>query len=235
MTSLRTFDDLLAVGRGEAEAIAASGAAPLTYAGLRALVSQTIAALNGFGIGRNDRVAIVLPNGPEMASAFLAIGSGATAAPLNPAYRADEFEFTMSDLKAKALVVEAGGSSPALDAAKKLGIAVLTLTPEPLRAGGVFAVRRGSRGAGAARPRSGGGCGADPAHFGHDLAAEDRAAVAGQCHEIGRQCRRQPRLHGGRSRPQRHAAVPHPRADRRAPGAAVARRRACSARRASTR
>ncbi len=61
----------------------------------------------------------------------------------------------MSDLKAKALVVEAGSSSPALDAAKKLGIAVLTLTPEPLRRRRVRAVRRGSRGAGAARPRSG--------------------------------------------------------------------------------
>ena len=29
------------------------------------------------GIGRGDRVAIVLPNGPEMAAAFLAIGAGA--------------------------------------------------------------------------------------------------------------------------------------------------------------
>ena len=74
MTSLRTFDDLLAVGRSDLEAIVASGAPPLTYDGLRALANQTIAALNGFGIGRGDRVAIVLPNGPEMAAAFLAIG-----------------------------------------------------------------------------------------------------------------------------------------------------------------
>ena len=130
MTSLRTFEDLLAAGRGDAEAIAASGAPSLTYDGLRALANQTIAALNGFGIGRNDRVAIVLPNGPKMAAAFLAIGSGATAAPLNPAYRGDEFEFYMSDLNARALVAEAGSSSPALEAAKKLGIAVLTLTSE---------------------------------------------------------------------------------------------------------
>src|SRR5271165_5257421 len=106
MTSSRRFEDLLAAGRGDAEAIAASGAPSLTYDGLRALASQTIAALNGFGIGRNDRVAIVLPNGSEMAAAFLAVGSGATAAPLNPAYRGDEFEFYMSDLNARALVVE---------------------------------------------------------------------------------------------------------------------------------
>jgi oxalate---CoA ligase len=134
----RTLPGLLAGGRDEAVAIAASGAAPLTYAGLRELVGETIASLNAFGIGRGDRVAIVLPNGPEMATAFLAVASAATSAPLNPTYRADEFEFYMSDLSAKALVVEAGGASPALAAASKLGIAILTLTPDPERGAGAF-------------------------------------------------------------------------------------------------
>ena len=59
------------------------------------------AALNGMGIGRNDRVAIVLPNGPEMAAAFVAIACGATTAPLNPAYKADEFDFYLADLNAR--------------------------------------------------------------------------------------------------------------------------------------
>src|SRR5208337_5113181 len=149
MTSLRTFDDLLAVGRSDSEAIVASGAPPLTYDGLRALANQTIAALNGFGIGRNDRVAIVLPNGPKMAAAFLAIGSGATSAPLNPAYRTDEFEFYMSDLGAKALVVEQGSASPAIEAAKKLGIVVLTLTPNANAGAGSFTLSGGTQGAAA--------------------------------------------------------------------------------------
>jgi acyl-CoA synthetase (AMP-forming)/AMP-acid ligase II len=147
----RTLPGLLAAGRDEAVAIAASGAAPLTYAGLRELVGETIAALNAFGIGRGDRVAIVLPNGPEMATAFLAVASAATAAPLNPTYRADEFEFYMSDLGAKALVVEAGGASPALGAANKLGIAVLTLTPDPERGAGAFRLLGETLGS-AARP-----------------------------------------------------------------------------------
>src|SRR5271163_3117289 len=125
----RTLHGLLASGRDEAVAIAASGATPLTYAGLRELVGETIASLEAFGIGRDDRVAIVLPNGPEMAAAFLGVASGATSAPLNPTYRADEFEFYMRDLGAKALVVEAGSTSPALAAADKLGMSVLTLTP----------------------------------------------------------------------------------------------------------
>src|SRR5208283_3280251 len=106
---------------------------PLSFGRLRTLVKDTITTLNGFGVGRSDRVAIVLPNGPEMAAAFIAIAQGATAAPLNPAYKLDEFEFYMEDLKAKALVVEAGSASPAIEAARRLGVLVLSLTP---RAGG---------------------------------------------------------------------------------------------------
>ncbi|WP_041368239.1 acyl--CoA ligase [Methylocella silvestris] len=138
MTSVRTFEGLFAAGRGGDVAIAASNAAPLTFDGLRALVAETIASLNGLGIGRNDRVAIVLPNGPEMATAFIAIASGSTSAPLNPSYKMDEFEFYMSDLNAKALVVEAGSTSPAIEAAKKLNIPLVTLTPDAKRGAGYF-------------------------------------------------------------------------------------------------
>ncbi len=53
------------------------------------------------GIGRGDRVAIVLPNGPEMAASFVAIAAGATTAPLNPAYKRDEFDFYLADLNAR--------------------------------------------------------------------------------------------------------------------------------------
>ena len=125
----------------------------LTYDGLRALIVETIASLNEIGTGRNDRVAIVLPNGPEMATAFIAISSGATSPPLNPAYRTEEFESYMSDLGAKALVVEQGSASPAIEAAKKLGIVVLTLRPDPKRGAGAFTLSGGTKGT-AARPGS---------------------------------------------------------------------------------
>src|ERR1700691_6686633 len=114
MTLTRSLDRLLAFGRGDAQAIAAPGAQALTYDGFRGHVGATVAALNGFGIGRNDRVGMVLPNGPEMATAFVAIACGATTAPLNPAYRAEEFEFYLSDLNAKALVILDGMESPAI-------------------------------------------------------------------------------------------------------------------------
>src|SRR5262245_55128269 len=124
MTSFQTMSELLKVGSDSATAIGAPEAKPLTYKGLRAQMERTVAALNSFGIGRNDRVAIVLPNGPEMASSFVTIAAGCTTAPLNPAYRGEEFEFYLTDLKAKALVVEKGVDSPARAAADKLNVPI---------------------------------------------------------------------------------------------------------------
>ena len=83
-----------------------------------------------------------------MATAFIGIASGATAAPLNPTYKADEFEFYMSDLKAKALVVEAGSNSPAVEVAEKLGMQIIVLQPEHAKGAGAFSLdlrRRGGR------------------------------------------------------------------------------------------
>jgi acyl-CoA synthetase (AMP-forming)/AMP-acid ligase II len=125
MARFETLIELLAVGRETA--LRAPDREALSYEGLREQAAHTVSTLNALGIDRNQRVAIVLPNGPEMASAFVSIASGATACPLNPAYRADEFEFYLSDLNSRALVVEAGSTSPAVEVAQRLGIAVLEL------------------------------------------------------------------------------------------------------------
>ena len=127
MQRFSSLTDLLNAGAADALALRAPDSAPLSYAALRTNQHRTVTTLNRFGIGRQDRVAIVLPNGPEMAAAFVSIAAGAAAAPLNPGYRADEFEFYLSDLNAKALVVERGSSSPALAVAEKLNIRVLEL------------------------------------------------------------------------------------------------------------
>jgi len=129
-TTTETLRDLLAAGNSGATAISAPGRPPLAYDALRTLVDQTLQVLRKLGAGRNDPVAIVLPNGPEMAACFLAVASGCTAAPLNPAYRADEFEFYLTDLGAKLLIVEAGRDTPAIEVARRLGVRVVTLTPQ---------------------------------------------------------------------------------------------------------
>ncbi len=68
-------------------ALAAPERQPLTYEVLAALVGKTLQSLNGAGLGRSDKVAIVLPNGHYMAAAFLAVSTACIAAPLNPAFR----------------------------------------------------------------------------------------------------------------------------------------------------
>ena len=128
-TSPDTVWALLAGGAEDAPALGAPGRTVLRYGALRALARRSVAALNAVGIGRGDRVAMVLPNGPEMAAAFLAIACGATAAPLNPAYRRDEFDFYLADLGARALVILAGMDSPARQAAAARGIPLIELTP----------------------------------------------------------------------------------------------------------
>ena len=125
----KTVHGLVAAGRDDATAISAPGRADLTYRGLRDHIAETIAALNRMDIGKGDRLAIVLPNGPEMATAFVAIAAAATTAPLNPGYRRPEFEFYLADLRARALVVPEGSDSPAVEAARHLGVEVLAIRP----------------------------------------------------------------------------------------------------------
>ncbi|HLG12544.1 MAG TPA: acyl--CoA ligase [Dehalococcoidia bacterium] len=132
--------DLLSAGDPNAPAIIEPAGTTLTYAQLRQQVSHLAGQLNALGIGRNDRVALVLPNGPEAAIAFLAVAACSTAAPLNPAYREDEFRFYMDDLRAKALITLPDDAAPAHAAAAndvlRLALAGVPGTYE-LLAGGV--------------------------------------------------------------------------------------------------
>lgn len=131
-----TLKALLADHSGDLPAIGAPGRDWLTYGGLRALTDEVAASLNSMGIDARDRVAIVLPNGPEMATAFACVAQVATTAPLNPAYREEEYAFYLEDLKAKALLVQDGYDGPAMDAATKLGMRIIRLAvPEGAAAG----------------------------------------------------------------------------------------------------
>jgi acyl-CoA synthetase (AMP-forming)/AMP-acid ligase II len=133
-----TIIELLAQVDSDAPALLAPGRPALSYGGLRRQTEATVNQLNGLGVGRNASVAIVLPNGPEMASAFVCIAAGATTAPLNPGYSRDEFEFYLADLEAELLVVQEGVETPALAAAQKLGIDVAVLSFSETDPAGVF-------------------------------------------------------------------------------------------------
>ncbi len=135
-----TLYSLLARATPEALAIGAPDRPWLTYAGLAEQTARTLAALHGAGIGRGDRVAIVLPNGPEMASAFVTVAQGAVTAPLNPAYKLEEFDFYLSDLKARAIILPTGYEGPALEAAAKHGLVILRLGFAPEDPAGAFSL-----------------------------------------------------------------------------------------------
>src|SRR5919205_516919 len=141
------YDHLAAQARRapDALAIAAPGRLPLTYQGLLEQTEVVCASLNLMGIGRNDRVALALNNGPEMAVAFIATASCVTCVPLNPGYRADEFEFYMSRLNARALIVDSENDSAAKAVGRELGLSIIELAPVTDAAAGVFNLEGGQR------------------------------------------------------------------------------------------
>lgn len=130
-----TLTSMLAAHAEDAPAIGASEKSWLTYGALRSLSQEVRTSLRANGIGAKDRVAIVLPNGAAMASAFITIAQAATTAPLNPNYREDEFAFYLEDLTAKAIVLEAGYSGAAEAAARRQGLAILRLQQDSTVAG----------------------------------------------------------------------------------------------------
>jgi len=124
--------------RPEAPAILAPGRAALTYSGLDALVERAGSRLASLGVAALDRIVLVCSNGPEAATAFLGIAAHAACAPLNPGYRASEFEFYLSDLRPRAVVVEAGLDSAVREVAAAAGIPVWELAPQLTCPAGVF-------------------------------------------------------------------------------------------------
>ncbi|MGI8925952.1 MAG: AMP-binding protein [Tepidiformaceae bacterium] len=139
---MATIPDLLSAGGDADPALLVPGDdgwAAITYGELRGQVARLAGQLRGAGIGPQDRVAIVLPNGPEAAIAFLAVSSCAVAAPLNPQFREAEFAFYLRDLGARSIITR-DGFAPEATAAAAEGTLRLSLEGAPgtlrLTAGG---------------------------------------------------------------------------------------------------
>lgn len=133
-----TVLDLIA-GADAHPALMAPDRPTLTYGQLRQHVVDLAAQLNQFGLGKGDRISIAIPNGPEMVITFLAATLCATAAPLNPKYKQEEFAFYYEDTGAAALIVLGEGIEAAIAAAtpemqviRATATADGTLTLEPI-------------------------------------------------------------------------------------------------------
>jgi amino acid adenylation domain-containing protein len=101
-------------------------------------VGYVVQTLHAMGLARHDRVALVLPHGPEMATAVLGVVAGATCVPLNPAYNTNELDFCLTHLNVKALIVPAGMDSLAHASAHARGVRVIALSPRLDAEAGLF-------------------------------------------------------------------------------------------------
>ena len=110
----------------------------MTYGRLGEHMHEVVRVLNASGLGRHDRIAVVLPQGPELAVAFLTLAAGAVCAPLNPAYGSSEFDFCLGAMNARALVVARGLDSPARAVARARRIPIIELVPAPATGAGAF-------------------------------------------------------------------------------------------------
>lgn len=79
----------------------------LTYRELDALVASLANALRALGIGRGQRVCLLMANRPDFVISWFAIlRVGAVVSPLNPAYKEREVAYQLADSEAAALIVE---------------------------------------------------------------------------------------------------------------------------------
>ncbi len=127
-----------AAGAPGEPALVAPARAPLSHGALHAHVGRTAAALRSAGLARDDVAALVVDNGPEAASAFLALAAAAVCAPLNPAYREAELDFYLGDLGARLVVVGRDTVSPVRAVAARRGIDVVELATDPDATAGSF-------------------------------------------------------------------------------------------------
>src|SRR5262249_37861155 len=99
----------------------------IRYGALWSQMNSLARALRSLGIGPDDRVAIVLPEGPDNAMAMIAVACGAVCVPLNPAFVADEWQRYFGDLRITALLTCADIRSASVDVARRLDIPIINL------------------------------------------------------------------------------------------------------------
>ena len=124
MVAPSTVAALLAHGASEHQALVVPGRLSFSYARLRELTDEAAHSLVAYGIGAGDRVAMVLPNSAAAIVFFIAASTVATACPLNPAYKEEEFRFYLEDVGARFLLVPPGEGEAARRAMPAGGIVI---------------------------------------------------------------------------------------------------------------
>lgn len=104
------------------------GGQALSYGQVADRIEALAAHLAGAGVQRGDRVALAMPNCPDLVLLFLAVTAlGAAAAPLNPVYTETEFRFFLGDIRPRCFLIPAGRPTAAASAAEATSTPVLTV------------------------------------------------------------------------------------------------------------
>ena len=145
-----TLADLLSDNFADRRAVIIPDGPVVTHGQLKERVFRLADTLRKGGVESQATVSIVLPNGLEYLATFLATtGAGAIAAPLNSAYKAEEFKFYMEDAQTRAVIVPPG-ADPAREAAVQLNLPVWEASLDA--AGGVQLAREGNGAAASSQP-----------------------------------------------------------------------------------
>jgi len=124
----RTVAELIqmhAAASPQAPAIVLPNRAVLSYGALQRQIDDIGAELKRAGIGPGNRVAIVLPDGSELAVAIVAVACHATAVPLNPNLTAAELDDLFLTHQLEAVIHSDWAESPAREVAVQRGVCQL--------------------------------------------------------------------------------------------------------------
>jgi acyl-CoA synthetase (AMP-forming)/AMP-acid ligase II/acyl carrier protein len=138
MVSKQTLSEIIhqhCVNQPDAPAILTPGKKSTSYLSLDKQIQSAANWLTQRGFKIGDRIAVVLPNGPELAITFLSVSSVCTCAPLNPAYSIEEFRYSFSDLNVKALITSFPDNHTSYTAARDQDIPIIRLDGNTSEAG----------------------------------------------------------------------------------------------------
>jgi acyl-CoA synthetase (AMP-forming)/AMP-acid ligase II len=122
----------------DAPAVLEPGFTPLSYARVVDHFEAMVSGLRALGVGRGDRVALLLGNGAMMATALMAITAGATCVPLHPQLSTPEVERLFAGQRIRALVTDPKLASSALDVARRLQIPIVEVSAASTGEAGAF-------------------------------------------------------------------------------------------------
>ncbi len=128
----------LAAEQPSAVALLAPGHVAMSFGELGCRIRAVGARLRAWGIDRGDIVAWTTDARAESAAALAIMPVAATLAPLDPRLTAEAYVALLQRLKPKAVAVPAGSDHPIGEAARRLGIAEISVVPDANGMAGAF-------------------------------------------------------------------------------------------------